>query len=578
MPLIRPPALVLAVLGLVALAASTAQARDDRPDCLPGTIFLDKVESFEGRGCVAVDDRGARVFDSRSRVVREGTWERLWPDGKRRSRCSYVAGVREGACFYWLRWGSRLGKIEFRGGRPHGVLERYSAKQRTILSMSYRDGVPDGPVVHTDDRGTVLMEGGFRRGLRHGEWSYFYPSGTLRMGGAFQADEPKGRWSCASQEALPGEIVFRRSLMALDLSDPGAWLQSSGRMVAPGRCSVDDPVARCAEAEGPTRLETCRQAVDADRDNAAAWTALAEAETAQRRYGPAAAAWRHAADAALAANEIPGGVVALAKAGSMALEGNWSSWAGELLTAALELDPDVGTRLDWFAGALDRADRPALGRISGSQGSGFLVADSLHVVTNHHVVGSCTTVTVRQGENEVRGTVVHSDKELDLAAIELDSELGQPLPLRAGADLLVGERVAVMGYPLAGILGDSEARLTEGIVNATRGPQGEDRLLQMSAQIAPGNSGGPVLDGGGAVIGVVVSTLNARAVLRRSGALAQNVNFAIRAPILAGFLDASKLDWKRVRRSPAKGLTGVAARARQGTVVVRCMAGETPPP
>ena len=93
------------------------------------------------------------------------------------------------------------------------------------------------------------------------------------------------------------------------------------------------------------------------------------------------------------------------------------------------------------------------------------------------------------------------------------------------------------GFPLTGALA-SGGNVTTGIVTALAGLADDSRFLQVSALVQPGNSGGPLLDRNGTVVGVIVSKLNALSVASVTGDIPQNVNFAIKASVAAAFLDA----------------------------------------
>ncbi len=117
----------------------------------------------------------------------------------------------------------------------------------------------------------------------------------------------------------------------------------------------------------------------------------------------------------------------------------------------------------------------------------------------------------------------------------------------------LGESVAVFGFPLSSVLASS-GNFTLGNVTALAGLGDDTRFLQISAPVQPGNSGGPLLDENGNVIGVVTSKLNALRTLARTGDIPQNVNFAIRASALTAFLEnrrvASAGQPKTARLSP----------------------------
>jgi S1-C subfamily serine protease len=107
------------------------------------------------------------------------------------------------------------------------------------------------------------------------------------------------------------------------------------------------------------------------------------------------------------------------------------------------------------------------------------------------------------------------------------------------------------------------------------GMRNDTRFLQMSTPTQPGNSGGPLLDMSGSVVGVVVSQLDALAMMQGHGSVPQNVNFAIQSPIVFNFLSikgvAAKLDISRATRTLSA--SDVADMAKQFTVQINCITG-----
>ena len=140
--------------------------------------------------------------------------------------------------------------------------------------------------------------------------------------------------------------------------------------------------------------------------------------------------------------------------------------------------------------------------------------------------------------------------------------------LRGSPDLRVGDTAINYGYPLFGELSDS-AKLNAGYVNSLAGYNNDSGVIQYSAPTQPGNSGGPVLDHSGNVIGVVSSGLSKR-YAEESGHIAQNVNFAIKSTILEGFLKASKVPFEKADSTEKLELPDIAEKAEAFTVLVGC--------
>ncbi len=133
----------------------------------------------------------------------------------------------------------------------------------------------------------------------------------------------------------------------------------------------------------------------------------------------------------------------------------------------------------------------------------------------------------------------------------------------------VGEGISVYGYPLAGLLA-STGNFTTGNVTANAGLADDTRMVQISAPVQPGNSGGPLLDRHGNVVGVIVSKLNALRVAQATQDLPQNVNFAIKSVIAASFMDANDLAAETTVSSEALDSTQIALRAKAFTVRISC--------
>ena len=157
---------------------------------------------------------------------------------------------------------------------------------------------------------------------------------------------------------------------------------------------------------------------------------------------------------------------------------------------------------------------------SGS-GSGFIVNESGLVVTNQHVVEGGRIVRVRlgTGRSTYPGEVVERHSSLDLAYIQIDSRLEfTPIAIGDSDEIRAGEEVIAIGFPLGSELGDA-ATITTGVISAKR----EDLdFLQTDASLNPGNSGGPLLNGYGYVVGV-----NTAGIEQRDGRTISGINFAI---------------------------------------------------
>ena len=205
-----------------------------------------------------------------------------------------------------------------------------------------------------------------------------------------------------------------------------------------------------------------------------------------------------------------------------------------------------------------------------SSGSGFLVSRDGGIVTNHHVVEGCARVTVNHAGTSHDAAVRAVDADDDLALIEAPPGTGEAAATFSESPRAsLGEAVTVAGYPLHGLL-SREFNVTSGNVSALAGPGDDAKRLQITAPVQQGNSGGPLLDGAGNVIGVVVSKLDAVRAAKLTGDIPQNVNFAIKGALVRGFLDIHGVAYRRRPSNAKLAPERLAELARGFTVAVHC--------
>ena len=191
--------------------------------------------------------------------------------------------------------------------------------------------------------------------------------------------------------------------------------------------------------------------------------------------------------------------------------------------------------------AEERARKAAEERAKTEQqnwsGSGFALKDG-YVVTNYHVVAEAKSIAIRgikgNFDKSYTASVISSDKINDLALLKISDPSFQgfgaipySIPPMSSE---VGEDIFVLGYPLITTMGD-EIKLTTGVISSKTGFQGDVALYQISAPIQPGNSGGPLFDKKGNIIGVV----NSR---HRD---ADNVGYAIKSMYLRNLIESCNL-------------------------------------
>lgn len=202
-------------------------------------------------------------------------------------------------------------------------------------------------------------------------------------------------------------------------------------------------------------------------------------------------------------------------------------------------------------------------------GTGFCVHPDGYVLTNHHVIEDARQILARSPRHRCALELVFADPTNDLALLRADSPPPGVARFRDGLPARLGETVVVIGYPLGGLLG-SGPQVTTGNISSLIGPGDDTRALQFTAPTQAGNSGGPLLDGDGTVIGVVSAKLNAIRIHELTGDVPQNINFAIKAMLARGFLEAAGIDYQsRVPTAP-RTATDIAAEARDFVVKIEC--------
>lgn len=167
------------------------------------------------------------------------------------------------------------------------------------------------------------------------------------------------------------------------------------------------------------------------------------------------------------------------------------------------------------------------GELPKGTGTGFFVTDDGYLVTNHHVVSGATSCMVKTKQGKFPARVVKTDEKNDLALLKVIGNF-RPLPVGSSKDARLGDAVFTIGFPNTDVQG-TEPKLTRGDINSLAGIKDDPRHFQISVPVQPGNSGGPLVDSAGNVVGVVTMRLGDWRTLKMTGALPQNVNYAVKS-------------------------------------------------
>jgi S1-C subfamily serine protease len=203
-----------------------------------------------------------------------------------------------------------------------------------------------------------------------------------------------------------------------------------------------------------------------------------------------------------------------------------------------------------------------------SSGSGFFVSDDGYIITNNHVIDNCSDIQVFMDKTApVQAREIARDTTNDLAL--LATALKPPVIAAPRLSVRLGESVAAFGYPHADLLASS-GNFTQGNVTALAGIGDDSRYLQTSAPVQAGNSGGPLLDQSGNLVGIVTSKLNAIKVVEASGDLPENVNFALKSSVLANFLETNRINYAQGSATLALKPEDLADEAKSMSVFILC--------
>jgi len=154
--------------------------------------------------------------------------------------------------------------------------------------------------------------------------------------------------------------------------------------------------------------------------------------------------------------------------------------------------------------------------------------------------------------------------------------LQAPKPFKEAATIRAtavhpGDAVIAIGFPYHGLL-TSDFTVTSGIISSLSGILNDTRYLQISAGVQTGNSGGPLIDMSGNIVGVVAMKLNAIKMARVTGDLPQNINFAVKTGALRDFLDDSAVLYQTAESKQELKASEIASKARSYTILVSCTA------
>jgi S1-C subfamily serine protease len=226
------------------------------------------------------------------------------------------------------------------------------------------------------------------------------------------------------------------------------------------------------------------------------------------------------------------------------------------------------------AGSDAAAAAPKPAKPVNKAGTGFVISASGHIVTNQHVVAGCGEIRGNlTGESSTTLRLVSTDESNDLALLQGPASSFKEFARIRDRAIRSGDTVVAIGFPYHGLL-TSDFTVTTGIVSSLGGLLNDTRFLQISAAVQPGNSGGPLLDTGGLIVGMVAAKINALKFVRATGNIPENINFAIKTGAIRDFLDNSVVPYQTAEPKGDLKTTDIAGAARAYTLLISCTATE----
>ncbi len=178
-----------------------------------------------------------------------------------------------------------------------------------------------------------------------------------------------------------------------------------------------------------------------------------------------------------------------------------------------------------------------------SSGSGFLVSREGHIVTNNHVIQGCQDIKARQATGIYKASMIGSDPVNDIAVLKADLKSDSYLKISESPAYLTQD-VYVAGFPFGTSL-SSRVKTTKGIISSLSGISDNYAQVQIDAALQQGNSGGPIINEAGNVVGVAVAKLDLKFAIKNLGTIPENINFGVKASTLENLLIGTGVPYEK---------------------------------
>jgi S1-C subfamily serine protease len=202
-----------------------------------------------------------------------------------------------------------------------------------------------------------------------------------------------------------------------------------------------------------------------------------------------------------------------------------------------------------------------------ASGTGFYVSDQGHIITNHHVIDGCKNMKVHSKGKVLETLKIAQDELNDLALLKISGKPSHVFALSSESAFPLQD-IVVAGFPFGDEI-SSSLKFTRGIVSSLTGIGNNYSEIQIDAALQPGNSGGPIMDDYGNIIGVAVAKLDIKAIIEDYGVIPENTNFGVKSSAVRNLMEGNGIPFK----SPNTEVVSkrkLSQIATDGTVFLTC--------
>jgi len=206
--------------------------------------------------------------------------------------------------------------------------------------------------------------------------------------------------------------------------------------------------------------------------------------------------------------------------------------------------------------------------LPAASGTGFAVTSDGYVVTNNHVIKGCTSVEIYYKGKAIQASVVNIDPIIDLALIK-GNFTPEKFYYLSPKNAKLRMTVDVIGYGFGKKI-SSYVKVTRGIISSVVGIQNDSSRFQIDAALQPGNSGGPIIDSNGNVVGVAVEKISIDWAKENLSALPENIGFGIKSSAVINFLDGNNIKYS-TPDNKTKSFEDIGELIDGGTYYLSCL-------